>query len=298
VPTEGTTSEASAVGAVAVGEAGRAGVLPGFPVRNTTSKRLAEEAIQRTFAERFGLHEPIYFIYGNEPEGAKYQFSFKYRLLGDTEPAAGKTEGEPESLRRVFFGYTQRSLWDIDSFSSPFYDTSYMPELFYEWQRTLDAERTDGIAGGDVAFLGYQVGLKHESNGKAGSQSRSLNTINFRPAFMLGDFARWHVVIAPRLHIYVSDLSDNPDIRDYRGNVELQAVLGYADGVALGVTGRVGRKGTRGSVQLDLTVPIEFHGRLNFASYFLIQYWSGYGENLLDYNKHSDALRFGFSLLR
>jgi len=268
-------------------------VLPAFPLRNAAKRLRSEEAIRRTFEERFGLHEPIYFIYGNEPQGAKYQFSFKYRLLGDSEPVG---EEGAEVLRRVFFGYTQRSLWDIDSFSSPFYDSSYMPEMFFEWQRTLDAQAIAAVDG--FAFLGYQVGIKHESNGRAGADSRSLNVIKIRPAFVLGDLARWHLVLAPRLHIYVSDLSDNPDIRDYRGNVEFQATLQHSDGVALSAAARVGRKGRRGGVQLDLTVPLEFHGRFNFASYLMIQYWSGYGESLIDYNQHNEALRFGFSLLR
>ncbi|KXU36229.1 hypothetical protein AXK12_03570 [Cephaloticoccus capnophilus] len=260
---------------------------------DSARKRTAEEAIRRAFEERFGLHEPIYFIYGNEPQGAKYQFSFKYRVLGDREPVG---EDGAETLRRVFFGYTQRSLWDIDSLSSPFYDSSYMPELFFESTRTLDAQ---AISAADrFAFLGYQVGIKHESNGRAGADSRSLNTLQFRTAFVLGDLARWHGIVAPRLWAYVSDSSDNPDIRDYRGNVELQVAIQHGDGVALSATGRVGRKGRRGSVQLDLTVPIELKGRFNFASYLMVQYWSGYGESLLDYNKHSDALRFGFSLLR
>jgi len=265
----------------------------GNPSRDGVRTRTAEEAIRRAFEERFGLHEPIYFIYGNEPQGAKYQFSFKYRLLGDREPVG---EEGSEVLRRVFFGYTQRSLWDIDSLSSPFYDSSYMPELFFEWQRTLNAQEVSAADG--IAFLGYQVGIKHESNGRAGADSRSLNAIKFRTAFVLGDLTRWHLVVAPRLWVYVSDLSDNPDIRDYRGNVELQAAIQYGDGVALSATGRIGRKGRRGSVQLDLTVPIELKGRFNFASYFMVQYYSGYGESLIDYNRHGDALRFGFSLLR
>jgi len=265
----------------------------GSPSRDVARKRTAEEAIRRAFEERFGLHEPIYFIYGNEPQGAKYQFSFKYRLLGDREPVG---EEGAETLRRVFFGYTQRSLWDIDSLSSPFYDSSYMPELFFESQPTLDAQAISAADG--LAFLGYQVGIKHESNGRAGADSRSLNMLKFRTAFVLGDLARWHVIVAPRLFVYVSDLSDNPDIRDFRGNVELQAAIQHGDGIALSATGRVGRKGRRGSVQLDLTVPIELKGRFNFASYLMVQYWSGYGESLLDYNKHSDAIRFGFSLLR
>ncbi|KXU37903.1 hypothetical protein AXK11_01780 [Cephaloticoccus primus] len=260
------------------------------PLRHSTPRRTAEAAIQRTFSERFGLHEPIYFLYGNEPQGAKYQFSFKYRLLGDDRARSGERS---TAVRRVYFGYTQRSLWDIDSLSSPFYDSSYMPEFFYESQRVFDEEQSGGLQ-----FLGYQIGAKHESNGRAGPDSRSLNTVYFRPAVTFGKLDSWHLIVAPRFSAYVWDVDDNPDISRYRGYTELQTILQWGDGVSLAALGRLGRGGHKGGLQLDLTIPMTFERFFDFAAYFHIQYWNGYGESLLDYNKHGDALRFGFSLLR
>lgn len=64
-------------------------------------------------------------------------------------------------LRHLYFGYTQTALWDLESDSAPFRDSSYRPSLFY---------RNDQIwtsPGRDVRF-GLAGGLEHESNGRDG----------------------------------------------------------------------------------------------------------------------------------
>ena len=76
--------------------------------------------------------------------------------LGDN----GRLGDKVPVLRGLYVGFTQRSLWDIDADSSPFFDTSYMPELMYESQSYLDLGKTGGFQ-----FLGFQAGLRHESNG-------------------------------------------------------------------------------------------------------------------------------------
>lgn len=259
------------------------------PLSNFVPPQTAEAAIHRTFAGRFSAHDPIYFIYGEGPQAAKFQFSFKYRLLG----GEGELGQRLPALRRLYFGYTQRSLWNIDDSSSPFYDTSYMPELMFESQSVLDGRNPKGLH-----WMGYQVGLRHESNGRSGPSSRSLNTVYFRPGVAIGDFDNWSLFFAPRVHAYLDDLVDNADIRDYRGHIEFMVGAGRNDGLALTFTGRLGRGGHKGSVQADLTLPVRSELLLDFATYILVQYWDGYGESLLDYNVRSSSVRVGFSLVR
>lgn len=260
--------------------------LVSAPLSNVLPNQPAASAIQRTFAGRFKAHEPVYFIYGTHAPAVKFQYSFKYRLFGD-EGALG---ADVPALRALYLGYTQRSLWDIQGDSSPFYDTSYMPELLFESQHLVDP----GSSGG-MKFLGYQAALKHESNGKAGSASRSLNTVYFRTAVAFGRLDGWNLLLVPRIYTYLGDTVDNRDIRRYRGNADLVAVLGRNDGPALSVTSRLAR---RGAVQADLTFPLKSDKFFDFATYFLIQYWDGYGESLLDYNRRTQAVRAGFSLVR
>ena len=243
--------------------------------------------IERTVAGRFSTHEPIYFIYGRDAPGAKFQFSFKYRLLSDSGVLAA---GVP-ALRGLHLAYTQRSLWDIQAKSSPFFDTSYMPEIIGEWQaaRSLNP--------GPVQWLGQQLSLQHESNGRDGPTSRSVNIVYYRPGVLFGDINGWNLILSPKIYAYVGDLSNNPDISKYRGYGEFRAAFGKNERFGLSFTGRLGEHFDKGSMQFDLTLPLR--SRLfDFASYFMVQYFDGYGESLLEYNQHSSTVRAGFSLVR
>lgn len=268
---------------------GREPRIASAPLSTSLPGQPADSAIQRTFAGRFSPHEPVYFIYGPEAPGAKFQFSFKYRVLGQQ----ARLGDELPALRGLYAGFTQRSLWDIDADSSPFYDSSYMPELMLESQSVIDP----GNAGG-FQMLGYQVGVRHESNGQQGPESRSLNIAYVRPAFSFGRLDGWNLLLLPRIFAYIVDVENNPDIRDYRGNVELTAIIGRNDRGALALTGRVGRGFHKGSLQADLTIPVKFDRMFDFATYVLIQYWNGYGESLRSYNQRTETVRAGFSLVR
>jgi len=259
------------------------------PLSNILPSQPAQSAVQRTFAGRFSAHEPVYFIYGLDAPAAKFQFSFKYRLLGDN----GRLGDKVPELRGLYLGFTQRSLWDMTADSSPFFDTSYMPELMYESQSYLDLGKTGGFQ-----ILGFQAGLRHESNGRDGLSSRSVNILYFRPAVAFGRLDGWNLELAPRFYTYVSDVSNNPDIAGYRGYSEITAIFGKNDRAALSLTGRLGRAGHKGSLQADLTIPVRFDRLFDFATYVLIQYWNGYGESLRDYNQQSSTIRVGFSLVR
>lgn len=258
------------------------------PRTSLTVRQPAASALERTFAGRVSAHESIYFIYGPETKGpgAKFQISFKYRFLNFSRESSRKV---PATLQ---FGYTQRSLWDIDATSSPFYDTSYMPELFLE---SLAPMPEDGSGG--FTWLGYQAGFKHESNGRDGPISRSLNTFNLRAAMVFGPIDSWHLLVIPEVFAYLNESGNNPNLRDYRGNAQLRLRLGKTQGPMLMATGRLGRDTSRSSIKLDLTWP--FRTRLlSFETYFLIQYFNGYGESLLAYDQESEALRAGISLVR
>lgn len=263
-----------------------AGDVPARPNRlSPLHATPALSQVRRGFLDRFGEHDPVYFIYGPDDPAAKFQFSFKYRILGfDTS--------DDSPSRTLQFGYTQRSLWDIDASSSPFYDTSYMPSVFYESLAPAPA-----APGARFTWLGWQAGFQHESNGKDGPDSRSLNTLFARPGFALGPLDGWHLLVSPRLSAYAGGVSDNPRIKDYRGHAEWLIAFGKNDGPSLAYTGRAGRDFDHFTNQLDFTVPLRFE-IADFATFLLIQYFSGYGESLLDYDQRSETVRAGISLIR
>jgi outer membrane phospholipase A len=239
------------------------------------------------FKEHISGYEPMYFIAGTKSPNAKFQISFAYQLLNNDGSLAEKVP----ALKGFHIAYTQTSLWDWNAPSAPFYDTSYKPEFFYSWENVTRAQPNDWFQ------LDLQGSLKHESNGKDGAASRSLNIAYFRPTLTIGRDAGLQFTLQPRVWTYLGDLSDNPDIADYRGYADLRTIVGWERGLELSALGRMGKDGNHQSVQLDLTYPtMKFFG--SFSLYLDVQYFTGYGESLLGYNQKSDELRVGFALFR
>jgi outer membrane phospholipase A len=109
---------------------------------------------------------------------------------------------------------------------------------------------------------------------------------------------RWQLTVAPRVFTYVGNLAENPDIATYRGFVDLVASFGRRDGWQLAALGHVGRGGHYGSIQLDLTYPLD---QITFGwtnCFAQVQWFSGYAENLLDYRQHSDRVLVGIAIVR
>lgn len=239
------------------------------------------------FGQRIMPYEPIYFVFGEDPSG-RFQISFKYWLL-DIErvlPAALPFRG------RFNLGYSQTSFWDLNSPSAPFLDSSYRPELQFENRNLF--RRDDHW----LSRVGFETGFQHESNGRDGNDSRSLNIAYLRPTIVFGDEDDFHLTLQPRVWTYVGDMNDNPDMRDYRGHFDLRAKLGWTRGLELAGHLRSGDHLENHSALIELSYPM--HELLNdsFPVYLFAQYFTGYGESLLYYNERSEAFRIGIALYR
>lgn len=240
------------------------------------------------FKEHLFGHEPFYFLAGTAPPNAKFQISFKYQVVSNRGSLAQRVP----ALKGLFLGYSQTSLWDWSAPSAPFDDSSYRPELFYQL-RQVDRGRW-----APWLRLDLQTGLQHESNGRAGSESRSLNVGYLEPTVVFGRPGGFQVSLAPRALAYFGDLSDNPDVKQYRGYVSLRSVVGWQRGLQLAATGRLGDHGNRGSVQADLTFPMAQFLFGSFSLYFHLQGFYGYGETLQHYNELGSSIRAGIALYR
>ncbi|WP_428851657.1 phospholipase A [Imbroritus primus] len=234
---------------------------------------------------RLSFFDPMYLAFGQRGgTNAKFQLSFKYRIF----QAATPTSKGP--IDNLYFGYTQFSLWDLSSESKPFYDTNYRPSVFYYLPDT-------GVKGGLLSRLAFAGGLEHESNGRSGSESRSINTVFIKPTFYLGDLNSWHATVTPKLYYYLSK-SDNRDIADYRGYADLRLAWGKPDSWELAATLRKGMKGSHYSADTQVSYPL---AQLlpGTAGYLVLSYFTGYGESLLDYNrKRASQVRIGYSISR
>ena len=231
-------------------------------------------------------NEPLYFVVGSSSErdfDARFQLSFKYRPF---DPDARVAQYLPP-LSNLYFAYTQTSLWDLGGNSSPFKDTSYRPSVYYKWTGS----------GRGIVPDGWSAGLEHESNGRDGADSRSINTVFVRPTWYF-DFAHGNrLTLSPKFYQYL-EKSDNSDIHQYRGYVDFQARYGREDGAIVTALYRQGTSG-HASGQVDFSYPIsdKLFGRT--GTFIHLQLMEGYGETLIDYNRYSDTqLRLGLSLAR
>jgi outer membrane phospholipase A len=263
------------------------GETPAEPLKPSAGD-VEESAAVEFFKEHFSGYEPLYFIAGAVDPNARFQISFKYQLFSNTGPLVNALP----AFKGVHLAYTQTSLWDLTSNSKPFVDTTYKPEVFYAMQRVDGGHWTDWLR------LDLQAGLQHQSNGKSGTDSRSLNVAYFEPTLVVGNQDDFHFSVAPRVWAYLGGLDENPDIKDYYGNVGVRSKLGWGRGLLLSATGRIGDDANRGALQLDLSYPLMRFLYGNVGLYLYAQYFLGYGESLLNYNERTSAFRLGFALFR
>ncbi|HQY89428.1 MAG TPA: phospholipase A [Tepidisphaeraceae bacterium] len=155
-------------------------------------------------------YEPMYFLYGNETPNAKFQLSFKYQVFDNN----GWVVKNVPPLSGLYLSYSQTSFWDLDGESSPFFDNSYRPGVMFAYEQ-LDRFFEDSNGKRSLpnwVRFDFAGGIQHESNGRSGADSRSMNYAYIQPSVTLGDRREWFVSIGPRLLTYVGDLSDNEDI--------------------------------------------------------------------------------------
>jgi outer membrane phospholipase A len=242
--------------------------------------------LYQPYMTNISAYEPIYFLVGTEPEKSKFQISFKYRFFSRD----GSLTQDHPWVQGIHFGYTQTSFWNLEDNSLPFEDTSYKPELFYISRNLVTSKSW-------LKGFFVQSGVLHESNGQAGDISRSTNYVYTLPILVLyNERNKLGLAVAPKLWAYFNNSTDNPDLPDYRGNFELNFIIGKADGMVLSSCWRLASEG--GSAQIDISYPIGHYLSDNFNIYLNVQYVDALAESLLDYRERTKALRLGFSFVR
>jgi phospholipase A1/A2 len=232
------------------------------------------------------VYEPVYFIVGGDDGlNAKFQISLRYRLFD----GRGQLAERLPWIDDLYLSYSQTSLWDLDDLSKPFRDSSYRPRLFfsnYDLGRLLDGRLR----------LGIEAGAGHESNGKEGEDSRSFNMLYARPVLTFGDPDGLRAYLAPLVHNYISK-DENPNIHHYRGYVDWLFGIGSKGGLDFSATVRRGTRSNYGSVELNASYPLSKLSGGDLTGWLMLQYFGGYGESLLDYDRKLDAqLRLGIAI--
>lgn len=223
----------------------------------------------------FTLFKDNYFIggttIGHKPSATnsdvKFQLSIAQRL----------TKSKLPFDTYLFIQYTQKAFWNVFQKSLPMKDLNFNP----------------GIGLGHLIInhnkyigKGYLM-IEHESNGKDSTQSRSWNKITLAAAIVLTN--NWEAQF--KAWIPIVDGKENKDILKYNGIFQVAANYRTNNkrlNCGLILTKRLDWLGFNTQVELSY----KFNNKEN--QYFFLQYYNGYGENLLEYNRFKSMLRIGF----
>jgi outer membrane phospholipase A len=229
----------------------------------TTPAAPEEEHVTRVL-RWISIYEPVYLaVDAEDTSDAKFQVSFKYRLVNPDGPVTRKAP----ALGNLYLSYTQTSLWDIDAESRPFRDTSHRPRVFY-YDEHIDRWS------GDHFRAGLESGAGHESNGRANSQSRSLEMLYLKPVLTFETASGVYWSAAPMFMSYFRT-EENPDIARYRGHVELHLSARKPDGWVVAAQIRRGTDSSLGSVEINASYPLEKVGLGAFLGFLHLQYFNG-----------------------
>lgn len=235
------------------------------------------DSIRRDFDSKpyFGLFKDNYFTIGTTLGGkitqqnsdVKFQVSFSQRLTKSVLPFH----------TYLILTYSQRAMWNVFEESLPFHDLNFNPGIGLS-KLLIVKGRLIGKA---------TLMIEHESNGRDGEASRSWNKISLSG----GIFIDPNIMVHAKYWIPIVDGANNKDILRYSGMYQagVQALTSNGRWVFSAVLTK--RKGWNFNFNTELSLGYRIFKKHN--QYLFLQYYNGYGECLLDYNKYHSRLRMG-----
>ncbi|MGP1579700.1 MAG: phospholipase A [Wolinella sp.] len=220
---------------------------------------------------------------GEKQHEAKFQISFKTLLTSNIFGTS----------LDLYLAYTQRSFWQVydGEDSRPFRESNYEPEIFFSYPLEIP------LFGGVIEQLYF--GLNHESNGKDVQKSRSWNRAFIGAVYNNGGFflalKGWHR-FKEKEKLYTNDPrgDDNPKIERYLGHGEMKVGYFHAPHlITATLRNNLNVRGeNRGSILLDYSYPLQR------SIHAYVQYFNGYGESLIDYDKSVERVGIGMIFTR
>lgn len=235
-------------------------------------KHIQTKPKSKSIYPTFGLWRNSYFATGISTNqavsqysaDAKFQISFAVRLWN----IKGKAD--------IFLAYTQHSVWDIYQKSCPFRETAYNPGIWAAWQ--VDRK---------VRLL---FGIEHESNGMADTNSRSFNYAT--AAAIYDAYPRWR--FGGRVWYGYYDRDNIDDYFRYRGLFQLWATY-HTLNDRFSVTALINPSNQFRNCNVQVEASWRLAKRGDWLPALYIQYMSGYGDTMLDYNRYASKIRIGIS---
>jgi len=226
---------------------------------------------------RLSRYKDLYAIFGSP--NTKIQISLKYKLT---------------SLVNLYIGYTQIMFWELGKQSSPFRDINFNPDFFYR----IDFPQYTFVKAIDLIMF------EHESNGKDGSSSRAWNGSGIK-FYTIVKFYNWSFNWDTKFYwFYNLGMDDtNWDLREYSGFWSTRfSFINYYDSdkfidrVSLYFDffpgGKYSQHWGKGGQELGIKFRV---GWGMFYPSIFFQFYHGYNESLLDYNKDHYSYRLGIA---
>lgn len=243
----------------------------------TDSVPLSEDSVKRDFSDQpyFGIYKDNYFIFGpsvnhtpnDKNTNIKFQISIAQRLTRATLPWG----------TYLYLFYTQKCFWNVLQNSMPMTDLNFNPGIgltkpFFAKNRYI----------GKMTLI-----VEHESNGRDSIESRSWN----RVALAANVMVLKNLMVHGKIWIPIVDGENNKDIVNYCGFWQIGAqFISNNKRFVAGIT-TVKRKGWNLNSNVTLDIAYRIFRKEN--QYLYLQFYNGYGEGLLDYNKFHSQVRIG-----
>jgi len=242
------------------------------PQRAERGSTLEDRVFRLDKHDVFSFHKLNYVVLGGQD--LKLQYSFKYRPVDDLN---------------FFLAFTNYILWDVYEESIPVEDNNFNPEAFY---RVIESQRH---------LVAADAGYVHVSNGRAGTDSRAIDRLFVR-GHKMGRVAGFNYYVLANAYLTLAKGDYNQNYGDYLGvwdttlwirNVFKQKAKTGFDIEYQRTSGPHGNPFQRGNnlIGLQYSPP----GLPRFNPTFYVQWFNGYGEVILDYNKSHEELRGGVS---
>ncbi len=246
-------------------------------IMKTENGERLSDSIRREYdnGPYFTLYKDNYFMagtaLGSRPSSinsdVKFQVSIAQRVTKSTLPFNSY----------FFIFYNQKVFWNVFQESMPVHDLNFNPGIGLG-KLLIVKDRVVGKA---------SLLIEHESNGRDSIFSRSWNKISLCGSIYLSP----QFMVHAKYWIPIVDGINNKDILRYCGMYQSGIQISSRDKkFGLAVT-LVKRKGWN----FNYNTIVELNYRLfkKDNQYLFLQYYNGYGENLLDYNKYHSRLRLG-----
>ncbi len=236
---------------------------------------MLEDSVKRDFSNQpyFGIYKDNYFIFGpsvgpkptKENTNIKFQISIAQRLTRSTLPWG----------TYLYLFYTQKCFWNVLENSMPMTDLNFNPGIGITKPLFVKNRYI-----GKMTFM-----IEHESNGRDSIESRSWN----RVALAANVFVTKNLMVHGKIWAPIVDGENNRDIVDYCGFCQFGAQVVSDNRRFSGGITVVPRKHFSSNVIIDLS----FRIFKDENQYLFLQFYNGYGEGLLEYNRYHSQVRVG-----